>query len=453
MGKYRTSYLLAGAVVFGLILRVVLPWSFIFANGHINFSGVDSYSHMLTMRDNLSFPSNLFSSHLYDYSVVTLVRLLSLGRPTVSFLEHMAVFVPPAIAGLTILMVFATAHAIFSKRIGLIAAFLVAVLPGEYLGRSILGAVDHHFVEAFMMSLGFLLLIQFMKIEKWHRRKISYLGGIVLACYIYYSVWFHLTLGAIENIGNESLTFTLTSEAAHGWSNYLVFLHILLSLGLVCPAYRFGGRFKIILVGWLLVLIGATLYQERFDYCLTVPMVIMLAVLLEKVYFSLRENLCFRKLLSLSVCLVVLAMMTFPFYFNLSKQLYYTPPSDWYDALTWLEGNTSQDAQIVAWWDYGYWIEYIADRHALCDPGQEDVDVRRVAEFFNSNVPILFGGDQFYIMVDGATAFEFTEAIRLWAGNKITEYPMAQQLYQGPPPDGFKIVYSNKSVKIYKETS
>ena len=30
--------------------------------------------------------------------------------------------------------------------------------------------------------------------------------------------------------------------------------------------------------------------------------------------------------------------------------------NDWYDAMEWLKENTSEDAVIASWWDYGYWI-------------------------------------------------------------------------------------------------
>ena len=41
--------------------------------------------------------------------------------------------------------------------------------------------------------------------------------------------------------------------------------------------------------------------------------------------------------------------------------------SDWIDAMTWLKNNTSEDAVIASWWDYGYWITTLSERTTLVD--------------------------------------------------------------------------------------
>jgi len=40
---------------------------------------------------------------------------------------------------------------------------------------------------------------------------------------------------------------------------------------------------------------------------------------------------------------------------------------DWKDATFWLKQNTSEDAIIASWWDYGYWITTLSDRTTLAD--------------------------------------------------------------------------------------
>jgi len=40
---------------------------------------------------------------------------------------------------------------------------------------------------------------------------------------------------------------------------------------------------------------------------------------------------------------------------------------DWKDATAWLKQNTSEDAIIASWWDYGYWITTLSDRTTLAD--------------------------------------------------------------------------------------
>tara|TARA_B100000029_G_scaffold49376_1_gene45032 strand:- start:320 stop:2677 length:2358 start_codon:yes stop_codon:yes gene_type:complete len=40
---------------------------------------------------------------------------------------------------------------------------------------------------------------------------------------------------------------------------------------------------------------------------------------------------------------------------------------DWIQAMTWLKQNTSEDAVIASWWDYGYWITSLSERTTIVD--------------------------------------------------------------------------------------
>jgi len=41
--------------------------------------------------------------------------------------------------------------------------------------------------------------------------------------------------------------------------------------------------------------------------------------------------------------------------------------NDWKDATLWIKQNTSEDAVIASWWDYGYWITTLSDRTTIAD--------------------------------------------------------------------------------------
>jgi dolichyl-diphosphooligosaccharide---protein glycosyltransferase len=41
--------------------------------------------------------------------------------------------------------------------------------------------------------------------------------------------------------------------------------------------------------------------------------------------------------------------------------------NDWLDTLEWIKNNTPEDAVIASWWDYGYWIQTMAERATLAD--------------------------------------------------------------------------------------
>jgi dolichyl-diphosphooligosaccharide---protein glycosyltransferase len=41
--------------------------------------------------------------------------------------------------------------------------------------------------------------------------------------------------------------------------------------------------------------------------------------------------------------------------------------NDWLDSLEWIKLNTPEDSVIASWWDYGYWIQTLAERASLVD--------------------------------------------------------------------------------------
>ena len=60
--------------------------------------------------------------------------------------------------------------------------------------------------------------------------------------------------------------------------------------------------------------------------------------------------------------------------------------SDWIDALTYIRENTPQDAVIVSWWDYGYWIRFIGNRTTLVDNATlNSTKIALVGKMFMSN--------------------------------------------------------------------
>lgn len=60
---------------------------------------------------------------------------------------------------------------------------------------------------------------------------------------------------------------------------------------------------------------------------------------------------------------------------------------DWYDALLWEKENLPGDSVVLAWWDYGYWINTIGGGEAIVDPGQNQVRVRDVADVYFEDDP------------------------------------------------------------------
>ncbi len=69
-------------------------------------------------------------------------------------------------------------------------------------------------------------------------------------------------------------------------------------------------------------------------------------------------------------------------------------PQDWLEAIAWMKENLEEDAVVMAWWDYGYWITTIAGKHTLADNGTiNSTQIATIARAFLSNeteaIPIL----------------------------------------------------------------
>ena len=53
--------------------------------------------------------------------------------------------------------------------------------------------------------------------------------------------------------------------------------------------------------------------------------------------------------------------------------------------MQWLRENTSEDAVIASWWDYGYWISTLAERKTLADNSTLlDWQIRKMAAMYMS---------------------------------------------------------------------
>ena len=58
---------------------------------------------------------------------------------------------------------------------------------------------------------------------------------------------------------------------------------------------------------------------------------------------------------------------------------------DWLQALEWIKNNVVEDEVIASWWDYGYWISFIAGKRSLADNGTlNSTRIQELAEMFMS---------------------------------------------------------------------
>lgn len=207
-----------------LYIRIYLPYDQIFSGEWVKFSSVDAYYHM-RMVDNLVrnfphfftfdpyllYPKGMLSTgglgdvYLFDWLLAGIIWMIGLGTPSTHTIDVVGAYIPTVLAALTVIPVYFIGRELFGRWAGIFAAGLIAVMPGEFLGRSILGFTDHHVAETLLTTTAMMFLVMAIKTSQergltyahfWHQdwamlsRPVIYglLGGVFLTMYLV--MWF-----------------------------------------------------------------------------------------------------------------------------------------------------------------------------------------------------------------------------------------------------------------------
>ncbi len=187
---------LPSAVIVGIILavicgisvylRIVLPHDKIFVGDWVWFRGTDAWYNMRLI-DNIvhNFPHvNSFDPYLlypggggtgrpfFNWLVAGVILLVGRGIPAQHTIDAVGAYMPAILGTLTLFPVYFIGKELFNRWVGVISAALVAILPGEFLNRSLLGFTDHHVAEALFSTVSVLFLI--MAIKQAREREISF---------------------------------------------------------------------------------------------------------------------------------------------------------------------------------------------------------------------------------------------------------------------------------------
>ncbi len=168
--------LLIAIFILSLVLRISVPWDHVFVGDWVKFTDNDAYYYMRLL-DNLArhFPQlshfdpyNIYPSGrdfseeplFYVYMMGFFAWLFGGGAPSQHLVDLVGVYFPAVLGALLVFPVFLIGKLIFNKWAGLVAALLMALMPGEFLVRTLLGNTDIHVVELFFTTffITFLLL-------------------------------------------------------------------------------------------------------------------------------------------------------------------------------------------------------------------------------------------------------------------------------------------------------
>jgi len=170
-----------------LFFRVYLPYDKVFVGDWIKFTSADAYYHMHLV-DNLvhNFPyfstfdpyliypggSGVSTIHFFDLFLGSIIWLVGLGSPTQHTIDIVGVYFPAVLGALTVIPVYFIGKELFGRWAGVLSAALIAILPGEFMGRSKLGFTDYHIAEAFFTTVSMLFLI--LAVKAASQRQLSF---------------------------------------------------------------------------------------------------------------------------------------------------------------------------------------------------------------------------------------------------------------------------------------
>ena len=191
--KLIYSIILVAIFSLSVYIRGVIPYESVLGSSLIKFGGNDPYFNYHLVENTLhNFPSRMFFdvytfyptgtavpfAPLFDWSIALVIWIIGLGDPYNTLGDHgiktIFAFYPAILGALVVIPTYFIGKYLWNKNAGIIAALLIAVLPGQFLSRSLLGFVDHHIMEVLMSTVVMLTLIYIL--SKVDSNKITFKG-------------------------------------------------------------------------------------------------------------------------------------------------------------------------------------------------------------------------------------------------------------------------------------
>jgi asparagine N-glycosylation enzyme membrane subunit Stt3 len=320
--------LLAVALLFALVTRVVIPWHNVFQSTGIVLTTPDAYI-MLRYADMWpNFPawdwySNYpvgvaaFQSTIFPSLIAIFGRLFHSNLMAAAILPVLLFF-------LTLIPLYVIARVVFDRNVAVGALIIYCLLPGELLERTKLGAADYHCWEIFLFTsimmcvmlavngkyvtrcwlftalvvfglaiyalswqgwliLPFILVLSaglfaFLRLKGWPWKVgtvFCYAAGLGMIALAFPAI-FRYAVGLfsinLSTTTNEMMSLFFTAGQFDTWAtvwNYFgaVFFFTLFGLGwLAYRAIKYKRFLDILFLAWSIIMLWLTIAMRRFDY-------------------------------------------------------------------------------------------------------------------------------------------------------------------------------------------
>ena len=162
------------AMAAALAIRILWPHDTVLVDGNFWFREMDSwytmrlvdsfvhnFPHVTSFDPYSFFPNGIKATFhpLTTWLIGVTALVLGGGNPSPALIDACGAYFPPVLGALTVVPVYFIGRHFYGRIAGATAAVLIAILPGEFLSRSLLGFTDHHVTEAFFSAVALLFFM------------------------------------------------------------------------------------------------------------------------------------------------------------------------------------------------------------------------------------------------------------------------------------------------------
>ncbi|WP_336344740.1 oligosaccharyl transferase, archaeosortase A system-associated [Halalkalicoccus ordinarius] len=257
---------LAALLAFMLWTRTRAYDRFVRADGTIVLDGVDPWYHYRTTLYTVvnwpwSMPYEVWSGHpfgthvdhfgtLFDLLIATAALVVGLGDPSLATVNVVFVLAPAVFGALVGVPTYLLGERLGGRLGGLSSVALLALFPGTFLRRSLVGFTDHHVAETLFMAIAVLAYVVALRAAEAHepsyeqvvRRDLdglrtpltcSLLAGFAVALYVWtwpsavllvgvLGLFFAVALTASVLVGDDPEGVALVGVVSLGFAGLLV---------------------------------------------------------------------------------------------------------------------------------------------------------------------------------------------------------------------------------------
>jgi oligosaccharyl transferase (archaeosortase A-associated) len=184
-------------------------------NGFVRFGGNDPWYHMRLVNVLLeNYPHRMFFDPmtnypngsyihfgpLFDQMIAIICLILGVGNPSTELINNVGVYFPAVLGALVVIPVYYIGKTLGGRKVGILAAILIAFAPGQFLQRSLMGFTDHHVAETLFSTffiMFFMLAVisskknrirfEHIKNKEWNKLKgpiaYSVMAGVMYSAY------------------------------------------------------------------------------------------------------------------------------------------------------------------------------------------------------------------------------------------------------------------------------